>query len=34
VADVRFVGKAELTIDFTNFSIDREKRAAAWDAGQ
>ena len=34
VADVRFVGKAELTIDFTNFSIDPEKRAAAWDAGQ
>jgi hypothetical protein len=23
VADVRFVGKAELTIDFTNFAIDR-----------
>lgn len=34
VADVRFVGKAELTIDFTNFSIDPEKRAAAWDGGQ
>jgi hypothetical protein len=34
VADVRFVGKAELTIDFTNFSIDPDKRAAAWDGGQ
>jgi hypothetical protein len=22
VADVRFVGKAEMTIDFSNFSID------------
>jgi hypothetical protein len=30
VADVRFVGKAELTIDFTNFSIDRA--VAAEDA--
>ena len=34
VADVRFVGKAELTIDFMNFSIDPERRAAAWDGGQ
>ena len=33
VADVRFVGKAELTIDFTNFSIDPSKRAAE-SAGQ
>jgi hypothetical protein len=34
VADVRFVGKAELTIDFTNFSIDPSKRAIAESAGQ
>lgn len=33
VADVRFVGKAELTIDFSNFSIDTLKHvsAAAFD---
>ena len=31
VADVRLFGKAELTIDFTNFSID-SKRAVAGDA--
>jgi hypothetical protein len=29
VADVRFVGKAELTIDFSNFSIDPLKRGSA-----
>jgi hypothetical protein len=29
VADVRFVGKAELTIDFSNFSIDASKRGAS-----
>jgi hypothetical protein len=29
VADVRFVGKAELTIDFSNFSIDPMKRESA-----
>jgi hypothetical protein len=29
VADVRFVGKAELTIDFSNFSIDALKRVSA-----
>ena len=29
VADVRFVGKAELTIDFSNFSIDATKRGSA-----
>jgi hypothetical protein len=29
VADVRFVGKAELTIDFSNFSIDPLKRGTA-----
>ena len=29
VADVRFVGKAELTIDFSNFSIDALKRGQA-----
>jgi hypothetical protein len=29
VADVRFVGKAELTIDFSNFSIDALKRGSA-----
>jgi hypothetical protein len=34
VADVRFVGKAELTIDFINVSIDPSKRAAAESAGQ
>ena len=32
VADVRFVGKAELTIDFTNVSIDPAKRATAAEA--
>ena len=31
VADVRFVGKAELTIDFSNFSIDALKRVSAGD---
>jgi hypothetical protein len=34
VADVRFVGKAELTIDFTNISIDPSKRVAAESVGQ
>lgn len=29
VADVRFVGKAELTIDFSNFSIDALKQGSA-----
>ena len=29
VAEVRFVGKAELTIDFTNFSVDRAAIADA-----
>ena len=29
VADLRFVGKAELTIDFSNFSIDALKRGQA-----
>src|ERR1019366_1403629 len=29
VADVRFVGKAELTIDFSNFSIDALKHGPA-----
>jgi hypothetical protein len=29
VADVRFVGKAELTIDFSNFSIDAVKQVSA-----
>ena len=29
VADVRFVGKAELTIDFSNFSIDATKLGSA-----
>jgi len=33
VADVRFVGKAELTIDFTNFSIDPSRRPTTADAG-
>ncbi len=31
VADVRFVGKAELTIDFSNFSIDALKHGPADD---
>jgi hypothetical protein len=31
VADVRFVGKAELTIDFSNFSIDALKPVSAGD---
>ena len=31
VADVRFVGKAELTIDFSNFSIDATKQGSAAD---
>lgn len=34
VADVRFVGKAELTIDFINVSIDPSKRVVAENAGQ
>jgi len=29
VADVRFVGKAELTIDFTNFAIDAARQGSA-----
>jgi hypothetical protein len=29
VADVRFVGKAELTIDFTNFAIDAARQGPA-----
>jgi hypothetical protein len=29
VADVRFVGKAELTIDFSNFSIDALNHGSA-----
>ncbi len=29
VADVRFVGKAELTIDFSNFSVDALKHVSA-----
>jgi len=32
VADVRFVGKAELTIEFSNFSVDAWKRVSAADA--
>jgi len=31
VADVRFVGKAELTIDFSNFSIDALKPVSVGD---
>jgi hypothetical protein len=31
VADVRFVGKAELTIDFTNFAIDAAKVGSTAD---
>jgi hypothetical protein len=34
VADVRFVGKAELTIDFSNFSIDPKTTVGADDIGQ
>jgi hypothetical protein len=34
VADVRFVGKAELTIDFTNFSVDPSSRVTAETSGQ
>lgn len=34
IVDTRLVGKAELTIDFTNFSIDPSKRTAAEDANQ
>jgi hypothetical protein len=34
VADVRFVGKAELTIDFSNFSIDGKRGSAAEEDGQ
>jgi hypothetical protein len=33
VANVRFVGKAELTIDFSNFSIDALKLGSAAEAG-
>ncbi|MEO8593301.1 MAG: hypothetical protein ABI759_08265 [Candidatus Solibacter sp.] len=33
VANVRFVGKAELTIDFTNFAIEAGKQAPAADVG-
>ncbi len=33
VVDTRLVGKAELTIDFSNFSIDSEKRAGPGGAG-
>jgi hypothetical protein len=32
VVDTRLVGKAELTIDFSNFSIDSQKRAVAGEA--
>jgi hypothetical protein len=32
VVDTRLVGKAELTIDFTNFSIDSQKRGVAGEA--
>lgn len=32
VVDTRLVGKAELTIDFTNFSIDGPKRGALGEA--
>ena len=31
VADVRFVGKAELTIDFTNFAVDAVRPGSAAD---
>jgi hypothetical protein len=34
VVDTRLVGKAELTIDFSNFSLDSAKRAAAGDDEQ
>jgi hypothetical protein len=34
VADVRFVGKAELTIDYTNFSIDPKQAAGGEAIGQ
>jgi hypothetical protein len=34
VADVRFVGKAELTIDFSNFAIDAKRGSAAEEDGQ
>jgi hypothetical protein len=30
--DTRLAGKAELTIDFSNFSVDSAKRAAMGDA--
>jgi len=33
VVDTRLAGKAELTIDFTNFSIDSGKEADLGDAG-
>jgi len=32
VVETRLVGKAELTIDFSNFSIDTERRAVMGDA--
>jgi hypothetical protein len=32
VADTRLVGKAEMTIEFSNVSLDPAKRAAAEDA--
>jgi hypothetical protein len=32
VADVRFIGKAEMTIDFSNFAIDASKRVTASEA--
>src|SRR5207248_8608388 len=34
IVDTRLVGKAELTIDFTNFSIDPARRAIAEAANQ
>jgi hypothetical protein len=33
IAEVRFVGKAQLTIDFSNFAIDASKRVTAVEAG-
>ena len=34
VADVRFVGKAELTIDFSNFAVDAKRGSSAEEDGQ
>jgi hypothetical protein len=34
VADVRFVGKAELTIDFSNFAVDAKRGSATEEDGQ